>query len=407
MKNVFRNLVLLLVHGTTRLLLHCHIILARYEHAFGHQAWNLEYIARLYFRLHGRHPRIVAFQRSHHIPNLSLYQHHLRSGIRILGPDNLLARLFRAARTDLKNRQTTASTKNQTVSSFLYCRFTMDQLHTDLSTEGQQVAYPFSADEAFCGADHESRLTPGDFFCFQDRTTKYKAEIAKDMPANFIHDNRFDLARNTKLDDLYPAIDAAAKKGLTAVRLGVSPEHPAEHDNIFDYASDGPRNNGGNDLFLMSRCKFFLGPNSGIWLLARSQNKPTCLVNVFPWPWINMPLSKDCLVMPKKIWLKEQRRLMTINEMAQMEQQFKWKLFYQDTSFHNLGIEVIDNTVDELTHALVEMNERIDGAWTGSSFRVADVLTNENIAKPSEALFPSFFVLQNPELFPTLSRKQN
>ena len=111
--------------------------------------------------------------------------------------------------------------------------------------------------------------------------------------------------------------------------------------------------------------------------------------------------------MPKKIWLKEQGRFMTINEMTQMEKQFKWKLFYQDTSFHNLGIEVIDNTADELTHALVEMNERIDGTWTGSSFRVADVLTNENIAKQSEALFPSFFVLQNPELFPTLSRKQN
>ena len=407
MKKLLRKLILYLIHCIARLLLRSHILLARYEHAFGHQAWNLEYVARLYFRLHGRRPHIVAFQRSHHIPNLALYQHHLRSGIHIVGHDNVLTRLFRAARSDLKHQQTTCSNKPQTTSPFLYCRFSMDQLHTDLYTERQKIAYPFSTNREFSRVDHPEGLTLASFFCFQDRTTTYKAEIAKDMPANFIYDNRFDLARNTELEDLYPAVDAAAQKGLTAVRLGVSPEHPVAHDNIFDYASDGPRNNGGNDLFLMSRCKFFLGPNSGIWLLARSQNKPTCLVNVFPWPWINIPLSQDCLVMPKKLWLKEQARFMTINEMAQMEEKFKWKLFYQDSSFQNLGIEVVDNTADEIKHAVVEINERIDGTWTGSSFSVADVLANENIAKPSEALFPSFFVLQNPELFPTLSREQN
>ena len=187
------------------------------------------------------------------------------------------------------------------------------------------------------------------------------------------------------------------KKGIQAVRLGASPEQSVGVDFINDYSSDRSSRDDFADLALMNYCKFFVGPNSGIWLFARSFNRPMCMVNVFPWPWINLPASRDRhnVIVPKKLWHTSEKRYLTIKEMVEMEVRFHWKRLYDDSFFKSLSIEVVENSSEEISGAVTELNDRIDGNWVGPDYPVADFLTEENVGHCSNAYISALFIQEN------------
>ena len=75
--------------------------------------------------------------------------------------------------------------------------------------------------------------------------------------------------------------------------------------------------------------------------------------------------------------------------MAKMEETFKWKYFYNQLSFLELGIEVVDNTPDEIMNAFVEINKRLDNLWEGPTIPVSRYLSTNNISCKSDSLFPA------------------
>jgi len=376
------------------------IILASYGEAFGHQAWNLEHHSRKYNSLFGKFPKVIAFQRSVNVPNKALLAHHRGHGVWVLASKHILSRMFFYCRTKwIKQQQSNVTEMNQ-ATKLVFCHFSMADLHLDTDID-ERVAFPLSGrDEILASRFLESEdLQQYQYFCFHDRTHKYKFLQSRVVGSRYLASEHFDQARNTSIELLYPCAELMLNKEIKAVRLGADPEQPVTVDFINDCASSRTFQNGFSDLALMNYCKFFVGPNSGIWLFARSFNRPTCLINAFPFPWINVPMSRDSVLVPKKLWYTSERRFLTIKEMIEMEIHFHWKRLYENTFFNSLSIEVIENSAEEISGAVSELNDRIDGNWTGPDYCIADYLTKENVAHRSKAYFSAFFVEENKDVF--------
>ena len=291
-------------------------------------------------------------------------------------------------------------TEMDQVSKLVFCHFPMEDLHVDTDID-EYVAFPFSSrDEHLANQYLESEgLQPYQYFCFHDRTHNYKLVQSEIIGSKYLFSEHFDRARNTSLELLYPCAELMLGKGVQSVRLGVYPKQPVTVDFINDYSSNRSQNNDFPDLALMNYCKFFVGPNSGMWFLARSFNRPTCLVNVFPWPWVNMPMSRDSVIVPKKLWHTAEKRYLTIKEMVEMEVRFHWKRLYDDSFFKSLSIEVVENSSEEISGAVEELNDRIDGKWVGPNYPVADFLTKENVGHCSNAYISALFIQENKDIF--------
>jgi len=401
LKTFLLPLVTRLSFSIAKFLLKHGIILASYGDAFGHQAWNIEHHARKYNSLFGKFPKVIAFQKSLNVPNKALLAHHRRLGVWVFKPNNVISRIFYYSRTKWSQQQLSNTTTKSEVSNLVFCRYSMNDLHVDTGLDNN-VAFPFTRREQHLANQYleSERLQKYQYFCFHDRTHSYKLMQSEIVGSKYLVSESFEQARNTSLDLLYPCAESMFEKGIQPVRLGASPEQPVTVDFINDFASNRLEHDDFSDLALMNYCKFFVGPNSGIWLFARSFNRPTCLVNVFPSPWINVPMSSHSVVIPKKLWHKREKRYLTMKEMVEMESRFYWKRLYDDLFFQSLAIEVIENSSEEICRAVTELNDRIDGNWTGPNYLIADYLTKENVGYRSKAYISAFFVEENRDIFP-------
>ena len=68
--------------------------------------------------------------------------------------------------------------------------------------------------------------------------------------------------------------------------------------------------------------------------------------------------SKD-LFLPKKLWSADGRRFLTYREILSSD----IGRFARDEQFVQSGIEVVDNTPEEISSLVLEMEQRLAGRW--------------------------------------------
>ena len=82
------------------------------------------------------------------------------------------------------------------------------------------------------------------------------------------------------------------------------------------------------------------------------------MVNFIPigdiWSW-----NEDLLCIPKKLWLRREQRYMTFREILDSEVH----LTYHTEEYDRLGIDVVENTSEEIFAVTIEMDERLNGRW--------------------------------------------
>jgi len=166
--------------------------------------------------------------------------------------------------------------------------------------------------------------------------------------------------RDSDIRNYLKAAEYLASLGIFAIRMGSIVEYPIETSNhrIIDYSTH--YRSDFMDIYLSGNCKFFLGCNAGLHCVAQAFGVPVAAAN-----WIPIKealLSKHDIFIPMKLWSIEEKRFFTFREIITSGIQD----FVRTEEYTNAGIEVVENSPDEILALAKEMNARIDNVWVAT-----------------------------------------
>ena len=247
-----------------------------------------------------------------------------------------------------------------------------DEYH---ALNNQQPQLEFSEEEEARGIKLLSQMgiRPNQsFICFHARDKAFLDSIAPSISREgwHYHDHRDSQIKNYLL-----AAEHLASQGVFAVRMGAVVNTPLDVTNpkVIDYATHHRSEFG--DIYLSAKCKFFLGNNSGICCVPWIFNRPSAAANWIPL--CNPPLSKKSIFILKKLWHIEKKRFLTWPEIIE-NGAFEWS---EAQEYEQAGIEVVENTGEEILELGREVNDRIDGRWKSEE-------EDEHLQERYCALFP-------------------
>lgn len=218
-----------------------------------------------------------------------------------------------------------------------------------------QVHLSFTAEEESlgCTALHELGIpVDAPFVCFHARDSAYLDA------ARPIRDWSYHNYRDSSIHNYVPAAEELTRRGYFAIRMGAVVKEALNTSNrrVIDYATKYRTDF--LDIWLGAKCRFFICDTAGIYAIPTIFRRPIAWVNYIPLEHVHTWKPND-LFIPKKLWLREEHRLMTFREILESGV----GRFLQTEKYEQLGIEVIENTPEEITAVAIEMDERLKGTW--------------------------------------------
>lgn len=190
------------------------------------------------------------------------------------------------------------------------------------------------------------------FICFHARDSLYLNKIAPHFNWHY-HD-----FRDSKIHNYIPAAEELVHRGYFMIRMGAVVKEALNTTNprIIDYATNYRTDF--LDIYLPARCRFFLGSPAGIVGVSMIFRKPAVFTNCATIEHIHSwyPFG---LNITKKFWLRKERRFLSFREILDSG----IGSFQRSEEYEDLGIEVIENTPEEITDVAIEMDERLEGTW--------------------------------------------
>jgi putative glycosyltransferase (TIGR04372 family) len=201
-------------------------------------------------------------------------------------------------------------------------------------------------------------VPPGQSFaCFYTRDKTYldRMHTHKSRTEWSYHDYR-----DCAIANCLPAARMLTGRGLYMLRMGHSVERAlqTEDTRIIDYAARHRSDFG--DIYLTARCKFFLGNTGGLTCVPMCFNVPVIFTNLVPIGYL--PIREGDLLIPKKYWDQRENRLLSVREI------FSRNLgtALRTEKFNVAGVQLIENSAEEITAVTAEMDARLDGRWVES-----------------------------------------
>jgi putative glycosyltransferase (TIGR04372 family) len=185
------------------------------------------------------------------------------------------------------------------------------------------------------------------FVCFHSRDSKYLGQGSE-------HHNY----RDSDVNNYLKAAEYITEQGGYAIRMGAIVEKPLpkeRHTHIIDYAMD--YRSEFMDIYLSAKCKFFVGTSAGLFLVPTAFGVPVAGTNFvhFELP----PLGKNDIFIPKKVRNIKENRFLTFSELFDR----RIGSWLDSNDFTRTGLEVVENTPDEILGLVQEMNEFLDGRF--------------------------------------------
>jgi putative glycosyltransferase (TIGR04372 family) len=187
------------------------------------------------------------------------------------------------------------------------------------------------------------------FVCYIIRDSEYLSN--KDYSC---HDYR-----NSDSDTYNESALYLAEKGYWVMRMGkkVSKPFTADHPRILDYASS-PYRSDFLDIWLMAHCHFCVTTGTGIDDVSIAFRLPIVNVNYLPIGSNRCNLGL-CVDLNKYLRWKTNGKFLSLNDQIKTG-----AIYFQHlSSYEDLGVEVVDNTAEEILNSVIEMEERLNGTW--------------------------------------------
>lgn len=165
--------------------------------------------------------------------------------------------------------------------------------------------------------------------------------------------------RESDIYSLKKSCEEMLKLGIRPIRMGKFETRKLNISGVIDYA--GQYHDDLLDFYLISKCKFMLGTNSGLSCMVPFFGRPLLRVNAFGDNLIfeSVAITDYDMYIPKKLWSDKEKRYLNLRESLDMHD----FCLLNTTNYHVNGIKVRDNTEEEIWEAVQEMNYRIDGTW--------------------------------------------
>jgi len=172
--------------------------------------------------------------------------------------------------------------------------------------------------------------------------------------------------RNSPVTDFELTIKNLSKKNRFLIRLGNITEEKLNlsEKNFFDYSKSKyitPH----LDIYLIYKCKFFLGSEGGLDKIGMCLNKPMALINVHHLD-LRSPLGRETIFIPQKMFSLETNKFLTFVELLDPNSK-KSKitglpigLYTRSSDYKEAGIKVVNNTPEEINNLAQEMDLYLD-----------------------------------------------
>ena len=167
-----------------------------------------------------------------------------------------------------------------------------------------------------------------------------------------------DSYRNADIDTYLPAIKTIIAHGGWVIRMGNPTMKPLpDMDHVIDYAHSDDRSDW-MDVFLGAQCRFIIGTASGPNPISIAFGAPMVLTNYLPWHALHF--SNQDLLLPRLLWSSTEERHLTFSEILSSSLSGGVSQSFYDHS----GVEVLENTPEEINDIVLEMLMRLDGELT-------------------------------------------
>ncbi|MCP4265453.1 MAG: TIGR04372 family glycosyltransferase [Candidatus Brocadiaceae bacterium] len=162
--------------------------------------------------------------------------------------------------------------------------------------------------------------------------------------------------RYSDINHYLPAVETILSSGGWVVQMGDSKMTPfPKMDHVIQYAHSEAKSDW-MDIFCCAQCRFFLGSPSGLGSVPSSFGVPVVWLNYMP-PVALYTLKTRDLFIPKLFRRLGENRFMTFKELLTPPNSMGCSQIHYD----DLGIDVVDNTSDEIKDVVAEMIARSNG----------------------------------------------
>jgi len=176
--------------------------------------------------------------------------------------------------------------------------------------------------------------------------------------------------RNCNIDNYIAVSKELAGRGYFVFRMGKVASKPLKSDNhkIIDYANSDLRNDF-MDIYLAANCTLCISASSGFEAVPLAFRKPLVMIVV---PLMDAKTWSDkVLILTRHYFSKQKKKKLTLSEIAISEV----GACMENKKFESLGIELIENSPEEIKDIAIEAVERLDGTW--KSKEIDDKLQNK------------------------------
>ncbi len=165
--------------------------------------------------------------------------------------------------------------------------------------------------------------------------------------------------RDSNVQNYILAAKELADRGYFVIRMGAK-VHEAmnvSHPKIIDYATNGMRSDF-MDIYLGAKCSFCISTSTGWDAIPYIFRKPVAYVNLMSLGYL-FAIRRVYLAITKHHVLKHQNRELTLKEI------FTFGVAFSGAShdYESKGLQLLENTPEEIRDVAIEMLERLSGKW--------------------------------------------
>ena len=191
------------------------------------------------------------------------------------------------------------------------------------------------------------------FVCLTVRDREY---LVQQFPGS---DYSYHNYRDSNIQNYILAAETLADRGYFVIRMGaiVREAIKTAHPRIIDYATNGMRSDF-MDIYLGAKCEFCISVGTGFDAVPLIFRRPIAYVNMVPLGYL-FTFRPQFLGITKHYYLKAGHRELVLSEIFSHGVGFSM----HTSNFTSKGVELIENTPEEIRDVVIEMADRLNGTW--------------------------------------------